>query len=72
MSIFLENSLLEQMSQEICIQIDKDILTDMQAIIIVEQEAKERSLREEYPTLMEAWEEYQVKLKLIQAGQLTR
>ncbi len=70
--MFIEDSVLDTLTQQISDEIDKEILTVCNATLIVEQELKEKMLREEYPTLMESWEEYQVKLKLISAGQLTR
>lgn len=35
---------------------------------VMAREAAEEELRNEYPSLMESWEEYQVKLRLIQSG----
>lgn len=40
--------------------------------IVMEQQGTEEALRNEYPSLMQVWEEYQVMLRLIQAGQLSR
>lgn len=70
--MLIEDTILNTLAQSISDEIDKEILTMLQATRIVQQEATEKALRDEYPTLMEAWEEYQVKLRLIQAGQLSR
>lgn len=64
--------MLEQMAHEVRERIDRDILTITRAEAILTQEAAEKALREEYPSLMESWEEYQVKLRLIHAGQSSR
>jgi hypothetical protein len=67
-----EDDLSTMMALEIQKEIDMVILQEFEAASIIEKQQKEAALRDEYPALMEAWEEYQVKLKLIEAGQLTK
>jgi hypothetical protein len=42
------------------------------ARIVMARQDEEEALRNEYPSLMKSWEEYQVMLRLTQAGQLSR
>ena len=62
-------AILSRQMQE---EIDMVILQELEAASIIEQQKREEALRAEYPSLKEAWEDYQVQLKLIEAGQLMK